>query len=193
MKSLMAIVLAVSTLMLLSCGLRSQERSWQEEVRLSDGQIVRAERRERYRTGSEIGGTGGDMQRESAELRVTLASGHQLPVLKIGDGKNSELLMVFDVAQESGPEYFAVTMVDHEYQVKEAGLDIQRPYFEYRLLDGVWSRGRVLRARLGHKSNLLISRSLVAHGGLISISSKEEADSDPGIYAEYKCVRGPRC
>jgi len=172
----------------LSCGLGSKERSWQEDVQLSDGRIVQVERRERYRTGGEWGGPG-DLQRESTELRVSLAPGKELPVLKIGDGKTSEVPIILDVVDASAQQYFAITILDHQHQARVAGLDIRKPYYEYLLIDGAWKRRAVSDERMGRKANLLISLSLIKDGGPVSIGAKEAADSSPGIDHRFKCVR----
>ena len=107
----------ICALMLAACGLGSKERVWHEQVRLSDGRVVEVERRERYRSSSEWGGPG-DFQRLSTELRMTLAPGQELPVLKIGDGKVSEVPIIMDVVDGSAQQFFAVTILDHEDQIK---------------------------------------------------------------------------
>lgn len=181
------LLLLVATATLASCGSHwPNERTWKEEVRLSDGRVIQVERHERYRVLSELGGLS-TLITESSELSVLPTPGEGLPLLKTGDGGMWEVPLIVDVDATTGT-YFAITIVEREYDAKAAGLDSRKPYFEYRLADGTWKRQPVSDQKLGWNTNLLLTLALMKEKNFIPLAEKEAAD---GLLSEHKCVLMP--
>jgi hypothetical protein len=95
-------------------------------VRLSSGEVIQIERRERYRLPAEVLSLrdvsgAGDLHREESELRLLSSSAGQLPVLKMGDGSASEVPLIFDVDVADG-NYFAITAAAPEHSADTAHL-----------------------------------------------------------------------
>jgi hypothetical protein len=133
--------------------------AWRERVQLSDGTQILVERQERISRSSESGGPS-SFEVFEAGLKVdasTPAAGF-LPL------RTSEFLMILD--RDTSGVWYAITVIDMCPRAQAEALS-GRPYLEYRLEQGVWSRRQVSAARIGEKANLLVNKLGTDQGRLV--------------------------
>jgi hypothetical protein len=172
-------------LLLSACGSKKlpSELSWTEEVRLTSGEIILVDRRERYHTTSELAGYG-ELRVDSSDIVIRPAGNNApLPTVTVGE---------FPIVADYDPllaQWYVITLVDICEDAKALNLGT-RPYLEYRLRDGAWSRAQIEAGRVGHPSNLLQTKSMVTkgNGGVIRVDAKELRDHSVEIPDIFRSI-----
>jgi len=173
-------------LLLSACGSKSKlpaELSWSEEVRLTSGEIILVDRREHYHTTRELAGYG-ELRVDSSDIVIHPAGNNApLPTVTV-----AEFPIVADYDALLA-QWYVITLVDICEDAKQLNLGT-RPYLEYRLRDGVWSRAQIEAGRVGHPSNLLQTKSLVTkgNGGVIRVDAKELRDHSVEIPDIFRSI-----
>ena len=162
-----------------SCAPRSN--SWTEEVELSGGETIQVSRHEEYRSNTELSGqTNVWIERSDVSIRDS-RTGTTPPTLK-----TTEFLLRLDFDSEKR-QWYAIGFVEDCDRARREGLG-SRPYYEYNVINGTWSRQPVSEQRVGEASNLLISKKLAEESSEVRLDAKKRGDKGVGLPNYLKSV-----
>jgi hypothetical protein len=147
-----------------------RSNSWTEEVELSSGEVVIVERHEKYHSNRELSGYN-NVWIESSKVSVKTSS--TAPVPPSLTANEFLIRLDFDLAKQ---QWYAIGFVEDCYRAQREGLGT-RPYHEYILASGTWSRRPVSPEHVGATSNLLISKKLAEEAPAVKLDEKKRADS----------------
>ncbi len=157
--------------------------NFEEEVELSSGQIIVAERSFRALPLKEIGGPGG-WKPTYASFQVRPSSGASYPPKWESD--RGLVPILFDVDKATN-EWIMVTtffMCEQWYELGRPML----PYAEYRFRSGAWRMVRLSPELVGRKSNLFAGMKYSGEASFLTRDEKARRDANIKIAKEYLSI-----
>ena len=173
-------VLLVSVV-LAACDSGPKLLAWQEEVQLSNGDIITVKRTAKSKSFGEWGGPGG-WENEGMTLAIEKPKKPDDP--PVWDFRF--VPVVFDRDAET-KEWFVVAT----FYSCQSWYDLGRPklpYTEYRLRNGQWQKVELSASVMGLDANMLTDISSGGEPPLIDIEAKRKRMSDARIAKKYTSV-----
>lgn len=167
-KWLMRIFSLAGGLILIGCDQANVR--WSEEIRLSDGQVIVAERTAQGKTYSELGGAGGWREPVAMSVSISNTSGGIDPP-PVWRDTYVPALLDYDTAKKS---WSIVATFYYCETWQELGRPIP-PYIEYQSISGgPWQRVQLEERLLDREANLLTGPSSDGEPSLVTIKLKEK-------------------
>ena len=159
-----------------------EERSWTEDVQLEDGSIVGIERYVAFDATNAMGGGAYN----AVEVKATLKFTGELASLPEWDYPRAALVLYR--SNETGNWVIVATSSSHE--IWTASGRPSPPYWQYALVNGVWSEVALSQESIGKKTNLFYSYWEEDFPEHVTPQFTETRQSDPSIAEYYKHIVG---
>jgi hypothetical protein len=162
---------SIVALMLAACGpIQPKERKWTEDVLLPDGRTITIERSETFLDRSSWSGDAGVRERLGSKLAFTgqLAS---LPAWQ-----DSSLIPLV-LQQDPANSQWTLIATSNTCEVWGARNKPRWPYWEFRLLDGLWREVPLSKTSFGLQTNLVTAEDFEKETHM-TVASKREFVSD---------------
>jgi len=166
---------------LMACDSGPKLISWQEEVELKSGEIIRVNRTAKSKSFGEWGGPGG-WENEGMTLQIVTHSKADNPPL--WDAKF--VPVVFDRDEKTKEWFIVATFYSCEswYALGRPKL----PYTEYRVKNGAWQQVALSPSVIGLTSNMVTDISSGGEPPLIEIIAKRERMATAGSVKEFNSI-----
>jgi len=151
----------------------TKSENWEEEVKLSTGEVVVVTRTQTYERYSELGAPGDGWLRVEARLKFTPPIAGSAPVTWQADLHP----LILDLANGNP---VIVAKADYCEQYYRHGHPIP-PYMVFEFLDGQWKRSKLSATHANAKANLLLNVEDRGDRSRVTIDFKSRSNSRPGL------------
>ena len=165
-----------------ACTQKQPEAAWTEDVRLSNGEIVQAQRHHTWTTTHPLG-QGVQYLLETASLRI---KGKKAETWATAQWTQPVDAMFLDRDERSGEFVLVGTAACRTYV--RMGIPSDPMYIEYRYRDSVWRRVALSDFSIGRLSNLLVPVKWAQESGHVSLEEKQRRNAAPTVFAPYRKI-----
>lgn len=176
-----SVCLGLTAVTLAACESSPKLISWQEEVKLSSGEILVVTRTAKVKPFGEIGGPGGW---ENKGMTFVIASRKRADDPPVWDFPF--VPVVFDRDTQTA-EWFVVATFYSCQSWNDLGRP-KLPYAEYRLKNGQWVQGQLSPSAIGLKANMETGVKSNGEPPMLTVTQKELRMTEPKIAKEYTQV-----